>query len=261
MIKNLLFYSSLLKTSIRASVSLRGAFLFESGLMLANNLIFFSLWWIFFQQFNNIGGWELKDLVALMAIGSGAYGLMMVCFGGIRFLSRMIISGDLDPFMTQPKNLLLNIGGSRSLARGWGDIVTMILLIIFGGYTHPKDIALILFGAFTGALVFSSMSIIAHSLAFWLGSIENLAKQYCDSLLVFSFYPQNIYTGAFKIVMFTVVPAGVIGLLPVELLRDFTWLKLLTLMCSALLFCAVAGLIFHWGLRKYESGNQFGLRN
>jgi ABC-2 type transport system permease protein len=261
LVKNLIFLYSLLKTSIKASMSMRGAFLFESGLMLANNLIFFSLWWIFFRQFQSIGEWQLKDMITLMAVGSGAYGLMLICFGGIRFISRSIISGDLDPFMTQPKNLLLHLMGSRSLARGWGDLSTMVLLVVFGGLWSPQTILLILVGSITGCLVFSSMSVIAHSLAFWLGPIENLAKQYCDSLLVFSFYPQNIYTGVLKILMFTVIPAGIVGYLPVEMIRDFTWTKLLILLGSAALFCLISFTIFHLGLKRYESGNQFGTRH
>src|ERR1700733_10045456 len=113
MLSTLIFYKYLLMTSIRASISKRGAFLIEAVLMVANNLIFFSIWWIFFRQFNDVAGWNITDMLILMAIGTGSYGLMQICFGGIRNLSRIIMSGDLAPFMTQPKNLLLHIAGSK----------------------------------------------------------------------------------------------------------------------------------------------------
>lgn len=259
MIRNMRFYLALIATSIRASTSIRATFLTESCLMLANNFIFFFLWWIFFQQFQSIGGWTLHDMIALMAIGTGAFGIMMVFAGGTRFMSRTISNGELDSLMTQPKNVLLHLIGSRSNARGWGDILSMFILMALGNFTG-YTVLLVIIGAISGALVFSSMAIIAHSLSFWMGSIENLAKQYCDSLLVFSLYPQNIYSGPFQILMFTVLPAGVIGLMPVELTRNFSWAALCALIGTSTLFCLVAFSVFHLGLKRYESGNQFGTR-
>ena len=72
-------------------------------------------------------------MMILMAVGTGGYGLMQICFGGVRNLSKIIISGDLDPFMTQPKNLLLHIAGSKSFSKGWGHLMTAVILIVFGG--------------------------------------------------------------------------------------------------------------------------------
>ena len=91
--RTLVFYFYLLKTSMKASISLRWNFLFEMFLMLLNNMIFFSMWWIFFTQFNDIGGWQFRDMAALMAIGTGAYGLRQICFGGVKPLARHIVSG------------------------------------------------------------------------------------------------------------------------------------------------------------------------
>ena len=60
--------------------------------------------------------------------------------------------------------------------------------------------------------------------------------------------------------MFTLIPAGLIGYVPVELIRSFSWVKFVGLGCSALGFLGAACLVFHLGLKKYESGNQFGMR-
>jgi ABC-2 type transport system permease protein len=166
------FYLSLLATSIRASIALRGAFLLEFTLLIANNFIFMSMWWIFFTKFRAIGDWQLQDIIALFAIGGGAYGLMQVCFGGTKQLTKMIQSGDLDTYLTQPKNVLLQIAGSKSATKGWGHLMTTLILIVLGGLTEPKTLALILLSMCTGCLIFASIRIIAHSLAFWLGPVE-----------------------------------------------------------------------------------------
>ena len=126
MLKTLIFFIYLVRTGIKASISKRGAFLIECGLMIANNLIFLSIWWIFFRQFNHVAGWDFNDMIILMAVVTGGYGLMQICFGGVRELSKMITSGDLDPFMTQPKNLLLHVAGCKSFSKGWGNLLTAI---------------------------------------------------------------------------------------------------------------------------------------
>lgn len=254
------FFIHLLRTSIKASISKRGAFLIESGLMIANNLIFFLIWWIFFRQFNDIAGWNFNDMTALMAIGTGGYGLTQVCFGAVRNLSKIIINGDLDPFMTQPKNLLLHIAGSKSHSKGWGNLMTASILIILGKLTSLDTLPLILVCIISSCLVFTSFNIIAHSLPFWMGSVEGLSKKYCDSLFLFALYPTNIYSGVLQIIMFTLIPAGIISYLPVELIRNFSWPLLLLLISSSLGFVGIAFFVFYSGLRKYESGNRFGTR-
>lgn len=259
-LKTLVFYIYLLRTSMKASISKRGAFIIESALMVVNNLIFFTIWWIFFRQFNDVAGWNFHDMIILMAVGTGSYGLMQILFGGVRNLSKMIINGDLDTFMTQPKNLLLHVVGSKSLSKGWGQLMTAFLLILFGKIAALPTLLLILISILSGCLVFTSVNIIAHSLPFWMGSVEGLSKKYCDALFLFALYPTNIYSGVLQLVMFTLIPAGIIGYLPVELIRHFSWPQLFILVASALGFFALAFIVFYAGLKKYESGNQFGMR-
>lgn len=257
---NGLFFFSLLKTSIRASIHRRGAFLLESALMIISNLIFYLIWYLFFLHFDSIRGWKIEDMITLIAIGSGGYGLMQICFGGTKKLSNAIINGDLDPFMVQPKNLLFHLIGSQSNAKGWGQLATSIFMIFLGGLTAPFELMLISASVLSACLVFTSMNIVAHSLPFWFGSMQTLAKKYGDALFLFALYPTNIYSGLLQLMMFTIIPAGIIGYLPVDLIRDFTWIKLLTLISATGVFVGIAYTLFYTGLKRYESGNQFGVR-
>lgn len=218
------------------------------------------MWWIFFMQFNDISGWQLRDMAVLMTIGTGAYGLRQICFGGVKSLAKKIVSGGLDPFMTQPKNLLVHIIGSRSMSKGWGHLCTSLMLIFLAQLTDAYTLLMILIGIICGCIVFAAMSIIAHSLAFWLGPIETLAQKYCDSLFLFALYPSNIYSDILRFMMFTVLPAGLISYLPVELVREFSWAKLGGVIGGALGLWILAFCIFHLGLKRYESGNQVSVR-
>lgn len=259
-LKTFNFFCALLKTSIRASISSREAFLIESILMIGNNLIFFSIWWIFFLKFDEIGGWTIREMAASMAILSGSYGLAQICFGGVKTLGPAILNGDLDPFMLQPKNLLFHFVGSKSRSRGWGHLLTTIALIFLGHLSDPKSLALMGMACISGALILTSLGVMAASLTFWVGPIESVTQKYLDSIFVFALYPTNIYSGALQLIMFTLVPAGLIGFVPVELLRKFEWTRLALLILSCSLFFILAVWTFYRGLKRYESGNQFGVK-
>ncbi len=238
----------------------RGAFMVEASIMLANNLIFFILWWIFFNQFREINGWKIADMALLMGLGLASYGMLQIGFGGIKDLSRLILSGDLDPFMTQPKSLLLHIAGSKSFSKGWGHLASSFFLLTLSGMVGAATLPLALLGIVCGCAVFASIAVIAHSLPFWFGSIEGVSKKYFEALFLFALYPTNIYSGLLQVLMFTVIPAGVITYLPVELIRDFSWEKLFVLVGSTSIFVILALWTFARGLKRYESGNQFGMR-
>ena len=260
MYKEFSFYLYLLKTSIRSAVHKRGAFITEASLMIANNMIFFALWWIFFGHFKEIDGWDYDDVRILLAIGCGAYGVMQICCGNLKRLSKAIINGDLDPLLVQPKSPLLHFIGSESRAKGWGNLATTALICATGGIDHFSQLFLVAFGVITGASIFIAMNLIAQCSVFWISSMDSLASRYGDALFLFALYPTHIYSGFLQLIMFTVIPAGLIGYFPVELVRSFSIYKLLGLgsIAGALLYFAHA--IFFRGLKKYESGNRFSIR-
>ena len=68
------FFLALLSTVLKASLALRGAFLLQAGLMVVNNVLFFSTWWILFQRFENIRGYHLPDMLALVGVSSSESG-------------------------------------------------------------------------------------------------------------------------------------------------------------------------------------------
>jgi ABC-2 type transport system permease protein len=81
------------------------------------------------------------------------------------------------------------------------------------------------------------------------------------ALITFSTYPMNIFNGAIRLLLFTLVPAGFISFVPLQLLHQFTW-PMLAAMCGfVLLIVLIAAGLFRLGLRRYESGNLMGMQN
>ncbi len=192
----------------------------------------------------------------MMAIVRGGYGIARVCFGGSRLLAEKITGGGLDAYMTQPKNVLLHLLGSESQSKGWGHLVSAVILFLLGG-VHFVQLPMLLIGVCCGGLLFTSVAVMAHSLCFWFGNIGEVSKKYVDSIFLFVHYPVNIYSGLMHIFMFTIFPAGLIGYVPVEVVKRFSWGLLFSLLGATGLFVALAFFVFYRGLRHYESGNLF----
>ena len=257
---NLRFLAAMTAMNLKSSFALRGAFWLQAGFMAANNLLYFSFWWIFFDRFEEVGGWRVSDVAALYGVVAAGFGFAVVFAGGIRDLSRNIIDGDLDAFLTQPRSPLLHAVASKTSPAGWGDLVSGTGFLLFSGLVHWQSLPLALLAIAISASMFIASGVILHSLAFWLGRMDNLARQMWDFLVTFSIYPRPIFSGALKLLLFTLIPAGFIGYLPVELVRHFEWSGLVAALGGAAFYCTLAIAIFGAGLRRYESGNRFGVR-
>lgn len=249
-----------IKTSIKSSISLKESFLLQSFFMLVSNLIFFSFWLIYFSNFDSVKGWTIQDMACLYGIVGGSYGLFAVFLGGSRFIARMIFEGDLDSLIVKPKNLLILIVGSKSVSSGWGDIFSSIVFFLFSGYLTFWNLPLVVILILTASLTITAFSIMMGSLAFWIGDSHLLSKQLFEFLLTFSNYPKSIYVGAVKFFLLTVLPSGFIGFIPIETIKNFSVLGLLSVLCFTTLYCCLAVKIFHIGLKRYASGNKPGFK-
>ena len=254
------FAAAVVATNLKASFALRGAFWMQAVFMLANNVLYFVFWWIFFDRFQEIRGWRLADVAALFGLVATGFGATVVFAGGIRDLARTIAEGDLDAFLTQPKSPLLHVVGSSTFASGWGDMCSGLGFLLLSGLVDWRHLPALGVALLCTTVVFAASGVLVHSLAFWLGRVDSLARQVWDFLVTFSTYPRVLFGGALKLLLFTVLPAGFIGYLPVELLRDFHWTGLLAAVSGAVVYAGLAVAVFSAGLRRYESGSRFGVR-
>lgn len=80
------------------------------------------------------------------------------------------------------------------------------------------------------------------------------------ALISFSTYPMDIFNGAVRLLLFTIIPAGFVSFIPLQLLRQFAWPLMGALTGFTLVFGALGVGMFQWGLRRYESGNLLGMQ-
>lgn len=257
---NLGFARTLLAMNLRASLALRGAFWLQAAFMAANNLAFFTTWWLLFDRFEEIGGWRLRDMMTVFGVVASGFGASVVFGGGARRLARVIIDGELDSLLVHPKPVLLHAVGSSSIASGWGDMVTGAGMLYLSGRLTLETLPFVALAVATSALVFTAVIVTFQSLAFWLGEVEQLARTLWEFTLTFALYPRTLFGGGVSFVLYTLIPAGFVGFLPVELVRTPSASLCLAAFGGAVLWCLVALGVFALGLRRYESGSLFGTR-
>jgi ABC-2 type transport system permease protein len=71
----------------------------------------------------------------------------------------------------------------------------------------------------------------------------------------FSTYPGSIFQGWVKVLTFTVIPAAMLGHLPVDAIRHPGILPVLGILAVAVTAVVAARAVFALGLRQYQSGN------
>ncbi len=257
MLREFRFFLSLVGYQLRASATDRRAFGLQLSFMMLNNFIYCVTWLLFFARFEEVRGWRLEDMLALYGLVAIGFGSSIVFAGGLRLLSEMVRDGGLDTILTQPRSVVLQVAGSRTVSAGWGDLVSGMLLVVASGYTDPSRWPILVCATLTGFSIFAATALLVNTLAFWFGSLTDMARQFLIFLVTFSVYPQHIFSGAMKFVLFTIFPAGFIGLVPVRLLREPNYPELLILVAAAAGYSSLAILLFRRGLRRYESGNLF----
>jgi len=239
--------------------ALRGSFLLSMAFMVLNNLSFFVFWWVLFARVGNLRGWRLSDVELLFGMIAASFGLMQALAGGVVHLSRVIDEGELDPLLTQPKPTLLYTVSSRSQASGFGDLLSGIGFLFVSGHLTWSSAPRVLLCLLASAVTFLGSGIVYFSLAFWLRNTRTLSRQLYEVLITFSLYPEPLFGGVLKLLLFTLLPAGSVGYLPVRVIRDASFWDAALLCAGAAGFLLLAARVFESGLRRYSSGSRFGV--
>ena len=229
-------------------------FLSNIVFMMLNNAAFIVQWQILFHLRKEIGGYTMREVMLLWALAAGSFGLSrMVCARAFA-LPELIIGGKLDAYLVMPKNVLLSVITSETNTSAIGDL--LYGLVVFCAFCFRLD-RLVLFAFFTvtGAVIITAFALLAGSLAFWFVRADALGYHMVMGMVSFATYPDGIFHGMARFLLYCIVPVGMAVYHPVHEIMQFTAGGLLLVTGYAGLLTAVAVLVFYRGLRRYASGN------
>ena len=249
-----------LRHNLMSAMAYRGAFALQVVGMLLNDAMLLFFWWVLFNRLPSLGGWDLAGVMTLYGIVAFGFGAATVVCGNSFLVARVIASGDLDYYLALPADPLVHLLVSRMSLPGWGDLIFGLIVFLVAAPGQWAKLPLFLVLGLLAGLILVGFSVLVGSLAFWVGNADNLAAQAINALITFSLYPVEIFPSVVRLLLYTLIPAALVGSLPASLLSDFDWRRLAMLVVVTIGITLAAREAFQWGLHRYESGNLVTVR-
>lgn len=259
-VKHLSLTLEITKTNILSAMEYRLSFWMQVIGMVVNDIGLMFVWVIFFQRFPEINGWQFQDTALLFSMSTFMFAIIFIFAGGAFSIARKITQGELDYYLGFPKNILWHCSVSETNISAIGDLIFSIFIFFLSGDITLSKVGLFLLVSIPAITIFFNFIIITQSIAFWVGDFEDGSYNLFHALLGFSLYPQSVFHGILKLVMFTVLPAFFIVTLPLELIKSFSFSGFAILSAIAIASSVLAVKIFSAGLKRYESGNLINVK-
>lgn len=258
---NIKFIIKSIQYNLLSAMEYKKSFFTQVIFMFINNGFFLVFWNVVFGiNQGNVNGIEMRDIYLLWSIPTIGWGTANFFFGGVRELSRYIITGSLDTYLLQPKNLFFSIATSKCDFSALGDLIYGICIGILASNSIIDFLLILLFGMLASIFIISSIVMI-RSLAIWIGDVENIAHIYEESLLInLSTYPEQIFGKTMEFLLYTIIPAAYIIHVPIKIMKQFNGYLLLLICIVAVIYVIIAYCFLKKGLEKYESGNNIALK-
>ena len=251
-----------MKCNLLSAIEYRKSFMIQAFFMMINNFFFIVFWLVVFDvNEGNIHGITMQDILYLWSLPTIAYGIANFLFGGAKDLGKYILEGTLDTFLVQPKNIILNVASSSSDFTAFGDFLFGIIVGIFAVQGDWLRYLILIFLSVLGSIFYICTNTLIKLLTVWIGDTENISHVYYYTLLVtFSSYPEAIYGGVIKMLIYTIIPAAYITFVPLRFLKDFNPIYLFITMIVAICYMALTYFVTKAALKRYESGNAMVMR-
>ena len=259
-VKNQLHVTKLsIKYSLMREMLNKASFISNIVFMILNNSAMIVQWIVLFTLKDNFGGYSFKQVLLLWGIASGTYGIAHFFFKKSFDLSNIINTGKLDAYIVQPKNILISVITSDIQTSAIGDMLFALIMYLLYGFTLKGMLLYILF-CITGGLILVSISVIFNSLSFWFNNTETFSDTGNSLMVSFATYPDGIFKGLAKYLLFTIIPVGIANYIPVKIITNFNgYLLIINILVCALLV-TLAFIVFYRGIKRYSSTNLMSAR-
>lgn len=251
---------SYFKLNMKKEWKYKSSFFMQIFMMILNDLFFIIQWYIIFSLVDNIGGYGFNETMLLWAVAAGGYGVSHAFFGGAWNIKDIVYDGKLDVYLTQPKNVLINVSCSATDVSAIGDILyAFIVLAIIGAswYWYLIMIPVIVLAG----LIYVAVYVTYVSLCFYIKRGDAVAHSIESTLNKAANYPPAIYSTIVKGLFFTLIPTFFFTFIPSQfffLTPNIWWIIGAVIVTMIWIILAFAS--FKLGLKKYNSGNLMGGR-
>ena len=135
-----------------------------------------------------------------------------------------------------------------------GDLAFGIGLFFVACDPTPERTVVFVLVSLASATLLTGLPRAHGALAFFIGRSESGELGF-HGMLLLGAYPVDVFAGAIRIFLFTLVPAAFVSAVPATLIDDFDVARALQLGLVAAVFATLAASTFTAGLRRYTSGS------
>ena len=258
--KNIGLIFKYLKLNLAKEYQYKSSFYTKIVMMILNDMFFILQWVIIFNVTEKIGNYGFNEVMLLWAISAGAYGVAHTFFEGAFNIGNHVYEGKLDVFLTQPKNVLINLICSETSVSAIGDLIYCFVALTIAGAAWWWYLAIIP-TIIVGGIIYVAIIICFQTLSFYIKRGSSLADMINSSVNLFANYPPVIFSTIVKVALFTIIPCGFIVFVPAEyIFLGFNIWWILGMIGFAIVITILSFALFKLGLRKYNSGSLMGGR-
>lgn len=215
-----------------------------------------------FNQVDKIGSWGINEVIVFIGTFTIVDGLAMATyFFGIISIPEKIRTGALDIYITKPVNTLFYVAYDNMNPGSFLVALSGLLIVAYGviGLGIKLTLIRILGYAVLVILMYSlmfSLMLIIRTAAFWFIRIDSL-MDIENQVIEFAFrVPGVVYKGVMKIILWIIVPYGLIATVPTQFLTGILsgqyWVLAIGVSAG---FFILSVLIFNRGLSVYSSAS------
>lgn len=249
---------------VRSDLQYRTSFALFTLSQFTITLLDFLAIWIVFSNIDTLAGWSLAEVAFLYGLGNFAFGIADFFFGSIEYVDVEIRQGTFDRLLLRPASPLAQIIGDRFSLRRIGKVAEGALIFGIGIATAgiqwtPARLGMTVLSVITGSAIFTGLWVLTSCMCFWWveGKEARNAVTYGGGFL--SQHPIGIYGTWLRRLLAFIIPIAFVNYFPAVYVLDRddrlgfpTWVPFVS-PAVAVLTCALAGLLWRFGIRHYRS--------
>lgn len=243
-----------MRNALAEAAANRAALVSQMAVMAVNDIVWVVFWVLFFRRVGTVRGWDGERILLLLAVITTAAGITLGLLANARRIGTMAVEGELDAVLSLPVPPLAYLLVRRVEPTNLGDIAFGVVLFAVAGSPTVGRTAIFVGVVVAAATLMTGFLVLTGSLAFFVGRSEGGELGF-HAILLLGSYPVDVFAGAAKVMLFTVVPAAFVSSVPASLIDSFDLSRAAALVAVAAFFATAAWATFTLGLRRYTSGS------
>lgn len=261
LLRYLKLWSAFAKTSLLVKLEYKANFFLQIIVEIGWALVTVFALEIMFTQTDDISGWTKGEVFMIYAFYRLMSAMGAVIFReNIRELIVLVNSGNLDLLLTKPINTFVLVFTRHLAIDRFSQVLISLAVFYYATYILGLQftlikITLVIFLCLSGVFIRYGLSIIIHSLVFWLENLDNLERLEL-TLFGTARFPRQAFPPALRTAFTFVVPIMFAAAIPAEIFlgKSSPILLWITILLTSFISIFVYKFFF-FALRHYSSAS------